>query len=350
MEAVKIGKRQVGDGFPPYVIAEIGSNHNGDMNLCRKLVDTAKACGADAVKFQSWSRNSLISRAEYARNTSYSDKKRHFGSLEEMVERYQFTPEQHREMSGHCREKGIEFLSSCFAPEEVDLLESLGVPAHKIASMDVNHLPLLRYVARTGKPIVLSTGMASLAEVATAVDTLRQNGARQIILLHCVSIYPPDVEDIHLRNIPMLRETFDVPVGFSDHTLGATIALAAVALGACIVEKHFTLDKNMDGWDHWISADPPELRTIVQEAKTVFASLGSRARTVSPAEMEKRRKFRRRIVARVALPKGHRLAEADINFKRPGTGVHPNELKYVTGRVLLRDVEADHELEWSDMG
>ena len=341
--------RLIGPGEPPYFIAEIGSNHNGDMRLCKKLIDSAKSCGVDAVKFQSWSKSSLISKAEYARNTQYADKKRHFGTLEEMVKRYQLTPKQHREVAKYCRAKAITFLSSCFSPEEVDLLESLDVPAFKIASMDINHLPLLEYVASKGRPVLLSTGMATLGEIERALTVLRYGGSGPVALLHCVSIYPPDYETINLRNIINLQHTFDIPVGFSDHTLGTAIPLAAIACGACIIEKHFTLDKKMDGWDHAISADPPEMEVIVREGRNVFAALGSMLRTVSEAEIEKRKKFRRRLVMKRAMKKGEKLRLEDIDFKRPGTGIHPDELDYVVGRSLARDVAPDDEIEWSDL-
>ena len=349
VKKINLSGRLIGPGEPPYFIAEIGSNHNGDMRLCKKLIDSAKACGAEAVKFQSWSKSSLISRAEYARNTDYADRKKHFGTLEEMVERYQLSPEQHREISTYCRAKGITFLSSCFSPKEADLLESLNVPAFKIASMDINHLPLLEYVASKGRPVILSTGMATLGEIERALTVLQRGGSVPVALLHCIAIYPPAYEVINLRNILTLQQAFDVPVGFSDHTLGTAISLAAIACGASIIEKHFTLDKNMDGWDHAISADPAEMKTIVREGEKVFLSLGSSVRAVSEAEIEKRKKFRRCLVAKHAMKKGDKLRLEDIDFKRPGTGIHPDELIYVIGHSLSRDIEADHELEWSDL-
>jgi N,N'-diacetyllegionaminate synthase len=349
MKQFEIAGRPVGDEHPPYVIAEIGSNHNGDMGLCFELIDAAAECGVDAVKFQSWSSTSLVGEAEYERNTTYSDKKKHFGSLREMVEAYQFTPEMHEQALARCAEKGVAFLSTAFSPEEVDLLERLGVGCHKVASMDVNHPVLLRAIGATGKPVVLSTGMATLGEVETAVQVLKEAGAGEVCLLHCVSIYPPDPRDVHLRNIPMLRQAFDANVGFSDHTIGVAVPLAAVALGACMIEKHFTIDKDMEGWDHAISADPAEMKRLVQESRMVHATLGSSVRTVSEAEMEKRKRFRRRIVARRELPAGHVLTLEDLDFKRPGTGIHPNEYEYVVGKRLTRAVKRDHELEWSDL-
>jgi N-acetylneuraminate synthase len=349
MEKLLINGRLVGPDEPPYIIAEIGSNHNGDLVLARQLIDAAKECGADAVKFQSWSKNSLISKAEYERNTEYSDKKKHFGSLEEMVDAYQFTPEQHHEVIQYCRAIEIDFLSSCFSSKEVDLLAGLDVPALKIASMDINHLPLLEYVASKGRPVILSTGMASLSEIERALRTLKQNGPVPVALLHCISIYPPDYKDINLRNIPMLQQAFDVPVGFSDHSFGTSISLAAIALGACIIEKHFTLDKDMAGWDHAISADPAELTEITREGRNVFVGLGGFERKVSPAEEEKKKKFRRCVVVKRVMKAGETLALSDLDYKRPGTGIHPDEASYVVGRTLLRDLEADGELQWADL-
>ncbi|QSZ67865.1 polysaccharide biosynthesis protein [Methanofollis aquaemaris] len=349
METIDIDGKIVGKGKVPYFIAEIGSNHNGDMDLCKKMIDAAIACGADAVKFQSWTKSSLISKAEYARNTEYSDKKKHFGSLEAMVEKYQFTTDQHKEIISYCKSAGITFLSSCFSNSEVDLLVSLDVPVFKIASMDINNLPFLEYVASKGRPVILSTGMASLGEIETAIATLRSSGSGSIALLHCVSIYPPNFETINLRNISTLEMAFDMPVGFSDHTLGTAIPTAAIALGACIIEKHFTLDKNLLGWDHAISADPVEMKRIVQDGKEVFLSLGNTLRSVSDAELEKRKKFRRSVVLKRNMKKGEIIDRNDIDFKRPGTGIGPEEIKYLIDRSLSEDVEADVELKWSDI-
>jgi len=340
MEKLNLAGRWVGPGEEPYIIAEIGSNHNGDIQLAKRLIDAAKSCGADAVKFQSWSKSSLYSKAEYRRKPHLADQ----------IERYQLTQEQHCELTVYCQEEGITFLSSCFSPEEVDMLDSLGVPGFKIASMDVNYLSLLEYIASKGKPVILSTGMATLGEIERALSVLRNGGAGPIALFHCISIYPPpSYEIINLRNITTLQQAFDVPVGFSDHTLGVAIPLTAIALGACIIEKHFTLNKNMEGWDHAISADPSELEIIVREGRNISAALGSTARTVSEAEIEKRQALRRRIVIKRDMRKGERLLLEDLDFKRPGTGIRPDEIAYVVGRSLARDVMAEEELEWSDL-
>jgi sialic acid synthase SpsE len=349
MKTIRFGDVEIGRGKPPYIIAEVGSNHNGDMNLCRRLIDTAAVAGAHAVKFQSWTDTSLISEEEYARNTEYSDKKRHFGSLREMVTAYQLTADQHLEAHAYCRDRRIAFCSTPFSAEEVDLLEKLAVPFFKIASMDIVHLPLLKYVARKQRPVVISTGMATLAEIEQAVETVRAEGNEQVVLLHCVSIYPPEYETIHLRNIATLQQAFDVPVGFSDHTVGTAIPLAAISMGACVIEKHFTLDQEMAGWDHSISANPEQLRTIVAEGRNIFAALGENRRRVGAAELEKREKFRRSLVARHKLDRGHMLTEADLDAKRPGTGISPNEIAYVLGRRLSSDVAADQVLHWKHL-
>jgi N,N'-diacetyllegionaminate synthase len=349
MKTIMFGEMEIGPGSPPYIIAEIGSNHNGDMKLCHRLIDAAADAGAHAVKFQSWSDKSLIAEEEYARNTEYSDKKKHFGTLKEMVTAYQLTADQHHEAHAHCKARGIAFCSTPFSVEEVDLLEELDVPFFKIASMDVVHLPLLRYVATKKRPIVISTGMATLGEIEEAVQTIRAEGNEQIVLLHCVSIYPPEYGAIHLRNMMTLQRAFDVPVGFSDHTLGTAIPLAAIAMGACIIEKHFTLDQDMEGWDHAISANPAQLMSIVTEGRNIFTALGESHRVVSPEEIEKRKKFRRSLVARRQLDRDHLLSEADLDAKRPGTGISPNELRYVLGRRLTCDVAADQVLHWEHL-
>jgi N,N'-diacetyllegionaminate synthase len=349
VNTISLGGTTVGDRHPPYIIAEVGANHNGDMDLCRKMIDAAAAAGAHAVKFQSWSESSLIAKEEYDRSPEYSDKRKHFGSLLEMVRAYQLTPEQHVLAQSYCKARGVEFCSSVFSVEEADLLESLDVPFFKIASMDIVNLPLLASVARKQRPMIMATGMATLAEVDRAVATVRGEGNEQIVLLHCVSIYPPEYDTIRLGNMEMLRQAFTVPVGFSDHTLGTSIPLAAIALGACLIEKHFTLDKNMAGWDHAISADAGELRTIAEEGRHVFDSLGGASRIVTHAEIEKRQKLRRSLVARHTLSRGHVLTNGDLTAKRPGSGISPDEMRYVLGRRLAAHIQEDQVIHWGDL-
>ncbi len=345
-------KKTIFNFSEPYIIAEIGANHNGNIDLAKKLVDKAKECGADAVKFQSWTPDSLIAKEEYDRNQSYDDGdggKKHFGSLKEMVEKYYLTAEQHFELKKYCDKKDIDFCSTPFSPKEADLLENLDVPFYKVASMDINNLVLLKHIAKKQKPIILSTGMSTLSEIENAVKTIENEGNKQIVILHCISIYPPKYEDIHLRNITMLQKAFPYPVGFSDHSIGISIPLASVALGSCLIEKHFTLDKNMPGWDHAISADPKELKAIASESKNITKSLGNFHRTVSNAEEEKKLKFRRSVVTTKPLKKGCVISEKDITFKRPGTGIAPDEIKYVIGRKVNRDINKDELINRTDL-
>lgn len=344
-----LGKREVFDFGMPYIIAEIGANHNGDMELARKLIYSAKSCGCEAVKFQSWSPSSLIAQEEYTRNQRYNDSpKKHFGSLRDMVERYYLRPEQHYELKNYCDEMDIEFCSSSFSKEEVDLLEEIQVAFYKVASMDINNLDLLRHVARKRKPVLLSTGMATLAEIENAIHTIEMEGNFETILLHCISIYPPSYEDINLNNIPMLRQTFGRHVGFSDHSIGFSIPLASVSMGSCIIEKHFTLDKDLPGWDHEVSANPEEMRIIVEESRNIITAMGSYRRVVSHAEEEKKRHFRRSIVAQTRLEKGRQIRYDDLSFKRPGSGIPPDKIDYVVGRKLNKDIGEDELIGWDD--
>jgi N-acetylneuraminate synthase len=347
MKKINIGGKEIHNFSEPYIIAEIGANHNGDMSLAKTMIDSAVSCGAHAVKFQSWSPSSLIAKEEYDRNQKYDDSpKKHFGSLREMVEKYYLREDQHYELRDYCRDKNVHFCSSPFAPEEVDLLEKCGVPFYKVASMDINNLQLLARIAEKGKPVVISTGMARMWEIDKALEFLEKRNCRDIALLHCISIYPPKYEDIHLNNITMLQQAFGLPVGFSDHTIGYSIPLASVALGSCIIEKHFTTDKNLEGWDHEISADPVEMEIICRESAHIARSMGSFQRVVSEAEEQKKLKFRRSIVIARDLPEGHVLSESDLTSKRPGTGISPDVLPQFAGRKLTRNVEADTLLKW----
>jgi sialic acid synthase SpsE len=351
VKKIKIGKKEIYNFNKPYIIAEIGANHNGDMVLAHTLIDSAIACGADAVKFQSWSPTSLIAKEEYDRNQKYEDSpKKHFGSLKEMVEKYYLREEQHFELKDYCDAKNIDFCSTPFSIREVEILEQCKVPFFKVASMDINNFQLLKVIAEKEKPVILSTGMATLGEIDRAVEFLQNKGVAEIALLHCVSIYPPAYEDIHLNNITMLQQTFGLPIGFSDHTIGYSIPLASVALGACIIEKHFTINKSLPGWDHEISADPFELKIICEEAANINLSLGSFIRTISKAEEEKKLKFRRSIVFTKNLPAGHALENEDLTSKRPGTGISPDLIPYFVGRTLKTNVQEDTLIKWEFIG
>ncbi|KZS41447.1 polysaccharide biosynthesis protein [Aquimarina aggregata] len=348
MNKIKIDNRNHVQNFgAPYIIAEIGANHNGDMDLAKEMILSAKQCGAHCVKFQSWTPDSLVSKEEYDRNRVYNDSpKKHFGSLREMVNKYTLTNDQHKELKEFCDSHSIQFASSPFSTGEADLLDDLGVPFFKIASMDINNLDFIRYVASKKKPIIISTGMANLSEIEKAVAVCNEVGNKEVILLHCISIYPPDYQDIHLNNITMLQKTFGLPVGFSDHTIGTSIPLASVALGVCIIEKHFTLDKELPGWDHEISADPSELSVICEGSQHINKALGNYKRTVSEAEESKKLKFRRSLVVKQSLNKGHLLTKEDLTAKRPGNQIPPDQIDFVIGRKINQDIGEDEVLKW----
>jgi len=350
MKKIKLGSKEIFNFSKPYIIAEIGANHNGDMDLARQMIDSAVLCGVDAVKFQSWSPSSLIAKEEFDRNQKYDDSpKKHFGSLKEMVEKYYLREEQHFELKDYCDSKNVAFCSSPFSEVEVDLLEKCDVPFYKVASMDINNFQLLNHIADRGKPVILSTGMSRLSEIDKAVELLTKRNCNDIALLHCISIYPPLYEDIHLNNITMLQNTFGLPTGFSDHTIGFSIPLASVALGSCIIEKHFTTDKNLPGWDHEISADPYEMKIICEESAKIATSMGSFSRIVSEAELQKKFKFRRSVVVTKNLPEGHILTVDDLTSKRPGTGISPDMLEHLIGRKLIVGIEEDTLLKWENI-
>lgn len=337
-------------GQRPYIIAEIGANHNGDIDLAKKTILKAKECGADCVKFQSWTPSSLISEAEYEANQKYTDSpKKHFGSLREMVDRYYLRDAQHVELNTFCIQNEIQFNSTPFSINELELLVKLDVPFIKVASMDVDNIKLLDAIASTGKTVVLSTGMASLNEIATAVELIEKRNNSKIILLHCVSLYPPKNSILNMRNIEMLKSSFGYPVGFSDHTMGISMPIVSMALGACLIEKHFTLDKSLPGWDHEMSANPDELKQLCVAADEVPVALGLTKREVSKEEAEKRLRFRRSLVLTRDMRKGDIITDEHLDAKRPGTGIPPTESKYLLGRSVNKDMRADTLIHWEDI-
>lgn len=334
----------------PYVIAEIGSNHNGDMELAKKMIDSAKACGADCVKFQSWSKDTIFSKKTYDDNYFLADdyRNRTDYTLEQIVDAYHIGVEEHRQLKEYCDSINIDFNSTPFSKKEVDLLvDELNVPFIKVASMDLNNIPFLKYIAGKNKPVVISTGLCSLADVSDAVDCLNENGCNQVILLHCVSIYPPKDEQVNLNNIDMLRNTFGCKVGYSDHTLGTVAPIMSLAKGVCIVEKHFTLDKDMVGWDHKISANPDELKEICDAAKSAYKMLGTFSKVVNESQ-ERRDAFQRSIVAARTIEKGQVIKEEDIDYKRPGTGISPKYYQFVVGKEAKRTIMYDEIIRLED--
>lgn len=342
--------RYVGTDEYPYIIAELGSNHNGDMDLAKKLIDSAKKAGADCVKFQSWTKDTIFSKIKYEENYFLSDdyRNRDDYTLEKIVDEFAISEEQLIEMRDYSQEIGIDFTSTPFSKREADfMVEKLNVDFIKIASMDLNNYQFLDYVARKGKPIVLSTGLSSLAEIDNAVSVIEATGNDQLVILHCVAIYPPEDIQVNLNNIDSLAGLYQYPIGFSDHTLGTCIPLAAIAKGACIIEKHYTLDKDMFGWDHKVSADEEDMKVITSAAKRIFTALGSN-RIQQIEDSNRIESFRRSIVAAQPIKEGEIIQKSMIDFKRPGRGLPPGAIDYIVGKVARRDIGYDELINMED--
>lgn len=349
MKTIKIADRRVGNGEPCFIIAEAGVNHNGDINLAKKLIDVAKETGVDAVKFQTFKAEREISKsaakAAYQKETTGTEE-----SQFEMVKKLELTEEDFAELFTYAGGKGITFLSSPFDEGSVDLLDKLGVSAFKVASGEITNFPLLKHIASKRKPIILSTGMSTIDEVKEALEVIRKQGVEDIVLLHCVSSYPARVEATNLRAIETLRQTLALPVGLSDHTIGITIPVAAVALGACIIEKHFTLDKNLPGPDHRASLEPEELRQMVEAIRNVEKAMGDGVKRPTKEEEEIKKVARRSIVARVDIPEGTIITGDMLTIKRPGTGIEPKYIQKVVGVKVKADIKEDSMITWSDLG
>lgn len=347
MGAFAIATRVIGAGHPPFVIAEAGVNHNGDIGLATRLIDAAANAGADAVKFQTF-RARFLATADAERAT-YQRAGDDSASQLAMLESLQLPESAWRALVAHAHDRGVIFLSTPFDRPSVDLLAELGVPALKVGSGDLTNAPLLRAVGRLNLPVILSTGMGTLEDVATAIDELRSAGAGAIALLHCASIYPAKLEDLNLRAIDTLRDQFGVPVGFSDHSVGTLAPLLAVARGAVIIEKHLTLDRRLPGPDHASSLEPAEFARMVSEVREGWSALGDGAKRPRPAELEIMRVARRSLVASRALPAGHVLELSDLEAKRPGTGISPMQVDAIVGRRLTVAVHEDHVLGPRDL-
>ncbi len=322
------------------IIAEAGVNHNGSIELAKQMVDQARAAGADYVKFQTFQPEALVSRfaekAEYQKETTGSG-----GSQLEMLQKLALAQEDFRELKGYCDKVGVGFLSTPFDLDSIDFLETLDMDFWKIPSGEITNLPYLVRIAHTGREIVMSTGMCSIADIEAAIAVLRENGAGEITLLHCNTQYPTPMEDVNLRVMDTLRRHFSVLVGYSDHTIGIEVPIAAAALGACVIEKHFTLDKTMEGPDHRASLEPEELRAMVSAVRHVEVALGDASKAVTASEAGNRAVARKSIVARCAIRKGEIFGEQNLAVKRPGTGISPMRWYEILGQVADRDYVED---------
>ena len=336
---IKIADRWVGEWGPCFIIAEAGINHNGEFRLAKKMVDAAKKAGADAVKFQVFKAEDMVTRT--AEKAAYQKKGTGKGSQYEMLKKLEFTESEFRQLADYAKKKKIIFLASAFDVKSADLLERLKVPAFKIPSGEITNFPLLRHIARKGKSIIMSTGMSNLGEVEEALGTIGEEGRNDVVLLHCVSDYPAKVKETNLRAMETLKRIFGLPVGLSDHTLGITVPIAAAALGATVIEKHFTLDRKLPGPDHKASLEPKELGEMVARIREVEKALGDGIKKSTKSEEAIKKTVRRSIVARVGIPRGTVIAEYMLNLKRPGTGLEPRYLKKVVGKRARKDIKAD---------
>jgi sialic acid synthase SpsE len=342
----EVAGRVVGKGQPCYVIAEAGVNHNCDVALGRRLIETAKASGADAIKFQSYTAGKISTRVAPRYWFEPQDPK---GSQWDTFDRLdKLSQADFEALLRHAKQVGLVAFSTPFDDEAVDMLAALDVPAFKIASADLTCHPLLERAARVGKPMILSTGTSNLAEVEEALEICRRAGNERVALLHCTLKYPCPPEGINLRMMEHLMRAFpELPVGLSDHSLGISVPQAAVALGACMIEKHYTVDKTLPGSpDHHLSVDPPELRALVDGIRAIEKAFGKPQKSMDPLEEDAYRYARRSVTSAVAIPKGATITRAMLTYKRPGTGISPRHIEMVIGRVARVDIAEDTTITW----
>lgn len=326
------------------IIAEAGVNHNGSVALAKQMVDAAKEAGADYIKFQTFIPKKLVSKfaekADYQKETTGSGE-----SQLEMLEKLALTQKDFTELNRYCREKQIGFLSTPFDLDSIEFLDTFDMDFWKLPSGEITNLPYLEKIGQTRKPVVMSTGMSSLQEVKDAAAVLRKAGAKEIMLLHCNTQYPTPVEDVNLRAMQTLEKELNLPVGYSDHTQGIEIPVAAVAMNACIIEKHFTLDRSMEGPDHKASLEPDELKTMVQAVRNVEQALGNGKKEPSPSELGNISVVRKSIVAKCGIKKGDIFTEDNLTVKRPGNGISPMRWHEMIGKQAERDFAEDEPVE-----
>lgn len=339
---VKIGDRLVGEGEPVFIVGEAGSNHNRKLGQAKRLIDVAADAGVDAVKFQTFSADKIV--AKTGPKAGYMEKVSEKESVYEIFKRIELPREWHRELAEYASKKGLIFLSSPFDEEAVNLLDELGVPAFKVASGELTNLPLIRYMARKGKPLIVSTGAATMDEVGEAVSVIRDAGNKKIVLLHCVANYPAALEDTNLLAMGVLKQKFKLPVGYSDHTLGTTAPLAAVTLGAVMMEKHFTLSRKLPGPDHFYALEPDELKAMVESIRAVEKLIGSPTKQPAKAEQEVRKLARRSIFAKVNIPAGTFIRREMLALLRPAIGLEPKYLDLIIGGKVKVEIKKNEPI------
>jgi N-acetylneuraminate synthase/N,N'-diacetyllegionaminate synthase len=341
----QLGQRTLYAGCLPYVVAEIGINHDGDLQQAKRAIAAAATAGADAVKFQTFHADEFMAdrNLQYQYESAGSTVRE---SMYEMFKRLELPDDWHHQLQACARNHGVEFLSSAADVPAVDLLVSLGVPAIKLASEDLINLPLLDHVSRQGVPVILSTGMADEAEIDRAVEILESGYNPGLMLLHCVSLYPTPDTEANLMRMEALRRRYDYPVGYSDHTLGNVAAIAATALGAVMIEKHFTTDRTRPGPDHQLSATPDELAALVADVRRVHHQRGDGRIAAQGIQQQAAGQFRRSVVAARPITAGATLEPDVLCLKRPGTGIAPHRLAELIGRKVNRNFQPDEQLVW----
>lgn len=335
--------KTLGGDRPPFLVAEIGFNHNGDVELAKRMIEAAALHSADAVKLQTFVAEEFLSTRHISFDPDHPDREI---PLYQFFKRYQLELRDYEALMAHARELGIPLFSTPFDEQSLDMLVELGVPAIKIASPDLTHLPFLRLAAKKGLPIVLSTGMGTAGEIEEALKTIREEGNERVILLHCVSSYPAAYHEMNLLCLPKLQSTFNVPVGLSDHTLDNLSAVVATTLGAVMIEKHFTTDRNLPGVDQSISMEPADLQELREATNNVRKILGDGVKKSQPSEEPAKQAARRSLVARVDIEPGTLISLEMVSFKRPGTGLSPGELDKVVGRRAKARIAADQLITW----
>ena len=342
---IKLGNRKIDNNLPCYIIAEAGVNHNGDVNIAKELIKQAKWAGADCVKFQTFKAEQIITKnapkAKY--QLEVTDKSE---SQFEMLKSLELSRENYIELMKYCKELNIEFLSTPYNHEDADFLESLGVNAFKIASGQIIELAFLNHVAKKGKPIILSTGMANMSEVAQAVDSIRSTGNNQLVILQCTTNYPSRLEDANIMAMQTMQTAFQVMAGYSDHIERNYACYAAVSMGARVIEKHFTLDKNMPGPDHSSSLNPFGFKELVKGIKAIELALGNGLKSPCLAEIENAKGMRRSIATKKSIKKGEELSSKNIGFKRPYNGIRPQMYEYLVGQKASLNIDEDTLLQY----
>lgn len=343
---INIDGRLVGEGHPVYVIAEIGSNHCSDQNVVKKMIDIASEAGFDAVKFQTYEPLEVFSGKITTTELGIDNMYGHRLWWEVARDHILMPREWFAEMFSYAREKKLQVFSTIHSVRDAEFVMQFNPPVFKVASIDVSYLDFLQGLAGFNKPIILSTGMHYLGEIETAVNTIVNAGNHQLAILHCVSNYPPQPENVNLNNITMLREAFDLPVGYSDHHPENFMDVAAVALGACIIEKHITLDRTLKGPDHPFALDPGAMFDLVKSVREIEKAMGTHKRTLSAAELKSREVTRRSFVARKDIKKGETITAENIKLTRPGTGIHPKYKDRILGRKAAVEIEKETVITW----